>query len=71
MQVAKKHIADLKQKLAEAVGAQGAAEYAKDEALKATEEVVFARTDAEGSKEQAEEKAFTEGVAKTEAALKA
>nr|XP_023917447.1 hepatoma-derived growth factor-related protein 2-like [Quercus suber] len=71
LQVTKEHIADLKQKLAEAVRAKGVTEYARDEALRAKEEAMFARTDAERSVEQAEEETFAEGVAKIEAALKA
>ena len=39
--------------------------------MKAKEEVEFARTEAECSKEKAEEEAYDSGVAETEAALKA
>nr|XP_023901960.1 brain acid soluble protein 1-like [Quercus suber] len=70
LQIANKHIVDLKKKLAEAEGAKGVAEYARDEAVKAKVEVEFARTKAESSKEQAEEEAFAEGMAKTKAILK-
>nr|XP_023880006.1 uncharacterized protein LOC111992371 [Quercus suber] len=69
--VAQGGIADLKKELAEAVAARGIAEYVRDKAVRAKEEAVFAREDAEHSVEQAEEEAFAEGVAKTEAALKA
>nr|XP_023914288.1 uncharacterized protein LOC112025834 [Quercus suber] len=58
-------------KLVEAVRAKGVAEYARDEALRAKEEAVFARTDVKRYVEQAKEEAFVEGVAKTEATLKA
>nr|XP_023885540.1 uncharacterized protein LOC111997656 [Quercus suber] len=71
LQAAKEDVADLKKKLAEAVGAKGIAEYARDEAVRAKEEAVFARIHAERSLEQAEEEAFAEGVAKTEAIFKA
>ncbi|XP_023917418.1 uncharacterized protein LOC112028956 [Quercus suber] len=71
LQAAQEDITDLKQKLAEAVGVKGIAEYAKEEAGRAKDEAVFARIDAERSVEQAEEEAFAEGVAKTEATLKA
>ena len=43
----------------------------EDEALRAKEEVVFARTEAECSKEKAEEEANDLGVAETQATLKA
>ena len=42
-----------------------------DEALRAKEEVVFARAKAESSKEKAEDEAYDLGVAKTQAILKA
>nr|XP_023874730.1 uncharacterized protein LOC111987264 [Quercus suber] len=71
LHVAKEKIADLKQKLAEAVRARGIVEYARDETLRAKKEAVFTRTDAKRFVEQVEEEAFVEGVAKTEAALKA
>ena len=45
--------------------------WARDEALKAKEEVVFTRAEAKSSKEKAEEKAYDLGVAKTQATLEA
>ena len=45
--------------------------WARDEAVRANEEVEFARTEAECSKEKAGEKAYDVGVAETEASLKA
>ena len=47
------------------------AKWARDEALKAKEEAVFARIEAECSKEKAEEDAYDLGVAETQATLKA
>ena len=46
-------------------------EWAKDETLRAKEEAMFARAEAESSKEKAEEKANDLGVAETQATLKA
>ena len=60
----------MKQKLVKVEGAKNV-EWAKDEALRAKEEVVFARTEAECSKEKAEEEANDLGVAETQATLKA
>ncbi|XP_065624187.1 uncharacterized protein LOC136065225 [Quercus suber] len=57
--------------LAVAIHEKGVAEYARDEAVRAKDEAVFAKTDAERSMEKAEEDAFAEGVAKTEAILRA
>ena len=53
MKISKEQITDLKKKLVEAEGAKNVAEWAKDEALRANEEVEFARAEAEGSKEGA------------------
>ena len=39
--------------------------------MRAKEEAVFARTEAESSKEKADEKAYNLGVAETQATLKA
>ena len=64
-------IADLKKKLAEAKGAKNITEWVKDEALRAKEEAVFARAEAESSKEKVEEEAYDLGVVKTQATLKA
>ena len=47
MQIAKEQIVNLKQKLAAVEGAKKVAEWARDKALKAKEEAVFARTEAE------------------------
>ena len=47
------------------------AKWARDEALRAKEEAVFARIEAECSKEKAEEDAYDLGVAETQATLKA
>ena len=71
LQIAKKKIVDLKKKLIKAEGAKNVAEWARDEALRAKEEVVFVRVEAKCSKEKAEEEAYDSGVAETEAALKA
>ena len=45
--------------------------WARDEAVRANEEVEFTRTEAESSKEKDEEEAYDAGVAEIEAALKA
>ena len=45
--------------------------WARDEAMRAKEETKFTKTEAECSKEKAEEEAYDAGVAETEAALKA
>ena len=57
-------IVDLKEKLAEVEGTKNVAKWAKEEA-------VFAKIEAECSKEKAKEKAYNLGVAETQAALKA
>ena len=49
LQIAKEQIVDLKQKVAEVEGAKNVAEWARDEALRVKEEVVFARIEAECS----------------------
>ena len=46
-------------------------EWARDEALRAKEEAVFARAEVESSKEKAEEEAYDLGVAETPTTLKA
>nr|POE91870.1 hypothetical protein CFP56_74171 [Quercus suber] len=71
LQTAKGDITYLKEKLTEAIHEKGIAEYARDEAVRAKDEAVFAKIDAERSVEQAEEEAFADGVAKTEATLRA
>ena len=71
LQIAKEQIADLKQKLAAAEGSKKVTEWARDEALRANKEAVFARTEAECSKEKAEEEAYDLGVAETQDTLKA
>ena len=57
--------------MAETKGAKKVAEWARDEALKVKEEAVFAKTEAECSKEKAEEEAYDLGVAETQTTLKA
>ena len=52
LQIAKEQIVDLKQKLAVAEGGKKVAEWARDEALGAKEKAVFARTEAECSRER-------------------
>ena len=52
-------------------GGKKVPEWAKDEALRAKEEAVFARTEAKCSKEKAEEEAYDLGVVETQATLKA
>ena len=64
-------IVDLKEKLAEVEGTKNVAKWAKDKALRAKEEVVFARIEAECPKVKAEEEAYDLGVAETQATLKA
>ena len=54
-----------------AEGGKKVAKWARDEALRAKEEAVFTRTEAECSKEKAEEDAYDLGVAETQATLKA
>ena len=71
LQIAKEQIVDLKKKLTKAEGAKNVVEWARDEALRAKEEVVFARVEVECFKEKAEEEAYDLGVAKTQATLKA
>ena len=61
----------MKQKLAPAEGAKKVVEWARDEALRAKEEAVFARTEVECSKEKTKEEAYNLGVAETQATLKA
>ena len=71
LKIAKEQIVDLKKKLAEAEGAKNVVEWARDEALKAKEEAVFTRVEAESSKEKAGEEAYDLGVTETQATLKA
>ena len=71
MQITKEQIVDLKQKVAEAEGAKNVAKWARDEALRVKEEAVFARIEAECSKEKAEEETYDLGVVETQATLKA
>ena len=71
LKIAKEQIIDLKRKLTEAEGAKNVKEWAMDEALRAKEEAVFARSEVESSKEKADEKAYYLGVAETQATLKA
>ena len=52
-------------------GGKKVPEWAKDEALRAKEEAVFARIEAECFKEKAKEEAYDLGVAETQATLKA
>ena len=55
----------MKKKLIEPERAQNVVEWARDEALRAKEEAVFARAEAECSKDKAEEEAYDLGVAET------
>ena len=71
MKIAKEQIDDLKKKLSKAEGAKGIVEWVRDETLRAKIEAEFARTEAESSKEKAEEEAYDLGVAETQATLKA
>ena len=57
--------------MAAAEGGKKVAEWAKDKALRAKEEAVFARTETECSKEKAKEEAYDLGVVETQATLKA
>ena len=61
----------MKKKLTEAEGAKNITEWARDEAQRAKEEAVFARIEAECSREKVEEDAYDLGVADTQATLKA
>ena len=71
LKIANEQITDLKKKLAEAEGAKNVAEWAKDKALRAKVEAVFARAKVKSSKEKAVEEAYDLGVADTQATLKA
>ena len=71
MKIANKQITYLKNKLAEAKGAKNVTEWARDEALRAKAEAKFPKTEAESSKEKAEEEAYDLGMAETQATLKA
>ncbi|XP_065635104.1 uncharacterized protein LOC136069913 [Quercus suber] len=71
LQKAKEDISYMKGSLTKAIHDKGVAEYARDEAVRARDEAIFAKTDAERSVDEAKEEAFTEGVAKTEATLRA
>ena len=71
LKIAKEQITNLKRKLIEAEGAKNVAEWARDEALRATEEAVFTKSEVVSAKEKAEEEAYNLGVAETQATLKA
>ena len=71
LKIAKEQIIDLKKKLSEVEGAKNVTEWARDKALRAKEEAVFARAEVESSMEKAEEEAYDFGVAETQATLKA
>ena len=51
--------------MVEAEGTKNVVKWARDEALRAKEEAVFARGEVESSKERAEEEAYDLGVAET------
>ncbi|XP_023923980.1 uncharacterized protein LOC112035381 [Quercus suber] len=70
LKTSKKHIVELKKKMAEVDGAKNVAERAREEALRAKEEAELTRTEAETSKEKAEEAAYNLGVAETQTLLK-
>ena len=61
----------MKKKLVEDEGAKNVTKWAKDETLRANEEAVFIRSEAESSNEEAEEEAYDLGVAETQATIKA
>ena len=71
LKIAKEQITDLKKKLAEAEGPKNVTKWARDGALKAKEEAVFARLEAESSKVKAEEEAYDLGVAENQTTPKA
>ena len=71
LKIAKEQIIDLKKKLVEAEGTKNVVKWARDEALRAKEEAMFARVEAKSSKEKAEEEVYDLGVAETQATLKA
>ena len=71
LKIAKEQIIDLKKKLSEVEGAKNVTEWARDKALRAKEEAVFARAEVESSMEKAEEEAYDLGVAETQVTLKA
>ncbi|XP_065623416.1 serine/threonine-protein kinase TOR-like [Quercus suber] len=71
LQTANKNITYMKAQLTKVIHEKGVVEYARDEAVRAKDEAKFAKIDAERSVEKAEEDAFAEGVAKTEATLRA
>ena len=71
LKIAKEQIIDLKKKLAKAEGAKNVAKWARDEALRAKEEAVFTRAEAESSKEKTKDAAYDLGVVETLATLKA
>ena len=70
MEIAKKQISDLKKKLIEADNAKGVAEWARDEAVRAKTKAGFVKTEAETTKDKAEEEAYDTGVAETQPILK-
>ena len=57
--------------MVKAEGTKNVVKWARDEALRAKEEAVFSRVEAESSKEKAEEEVYDLGVAETQATLKA
>ena len=71
LKIANKQITNLKKKLAKEKGAKNVAEWVRDKALKVKKEAVFARAEAESSKEKAEEEAYDFEAVETQATLKA
>ena len=71
LKIAKEQIVNLKKKLAEVERAKNVAKWARDKALRAKEEAVFAKVETESSKEKVQEEAYDLGVVKTQATLKA
>ena len=71
MQIVKEQIVNQKKKLAKAEGAKNVAKWARGETLRAKEEAVFTRAEAECSKKKAEEEAYDLGMVETQATLKA
>ena len=71
LKIANKQITNLKKKLAKEKGAKNVAEWVRDKALKVKKEAVFARAEAESSKEKAKEEAYDFEAVETQATLKA
>ena len=65
LKIAKEQITDLKRKLTKAEGAKNVTKWAWDKALRVKEEAMFARSEAESSKEKAEKEAYDLGMAET------